>query len=106
MLEEMGTGRIIQVINYINENKEVRPVIIICELRLKQYWLSKCNKTLDTKDIQVIDGFKPVSITGNVIILDYFIYWKHREALLKVNPQLIVLDETLNSKTGMYLVKR
>lgn len=105
-LVEMGTGKTRQAIKYIQENKEARPVIIVCELAVKQYWLNECNKILDTKNIQVIKGVEPVSITGDIIIIDYYVYWKHRDALTKVKPELMIFDESFKAKTGLCMIKR
>jgi SNF2 family DNA or RNA helicase len=109
----MGTGKTIQSLNYLLNNKEARPSVIVCETILKQNWVNEAEKFFgETETVQEIKGFKAVEITGSIIIIDYVLFKKHKEAILNANVKIIVFDESEKLRnvkgehiTGVQMIK-
>ena len=100
LADEMGVGKTIQALAFLQLVKNARPAIIVCPASLKFNWKYEAITWLDTKDeIQVIRDGKKVQITGNIIIINYDVLGKHEEEIMKVNPKIMMCDEAHVLKT-------
>lgn len=74
----MGLGKTIQALAWIQYRKDIKNVLIVCPSSLKINWCEEFEKWV-TRDfqIQILSGFTPYEITGNVVIANYDIlhYW-------------------------------
>ena len=94
--DEPGLGKTIQVAGTINAIEEIQTALVICPASLKINWQRELDKWLVRYYRIVIVGSDTDirSQTGNVIlIVNYDILKKHREALMQISFDLVVVDE-------------
>ena len=91
--DDMGLGKTIQALAWLQLHPEKRPVVIIVPASVKINWAREAHKWMVRPWIQILSGTTPKEITGQTIIINYDIltYWV--SALLKTNPQVLILDE-------------
>lgn len=109
--DEMGLGKTVQALAWLQLHQEARPAIIICPASLKLNWGNEANKWLSECNTQVIFGNKKVSLTGDIIIINYHIipnkYKQINETdvkeikfsgwidwLLQYNAKCLIVDES------------
>ncbi len=114
--DEMGTGKTIQALAYLNLHPEKRPAVVVCPAHLKLNWAHEIDETLPGKqDVQILYGTTPSAISGDIIIINYDIlpnkYEEYRDAagkkrfreikrtgwvdfLIDIKPQVLVIDES------------
>jgi len=96
---DMGLGKTICVIGYINAVPTVNKVLVICPASLKVNWKREMEKWLVRNlSISVINGKKWQD--ADVVIINYDILHNHREALRATEWDLRVVDECTYLKSG------
>jgi len=93
--DEMGLGKTIQTLAWCAEQKN-KLKIIICPSSVKYNWEKEINYWLkNEKNVFIMNGRKPETIPygTNYIIINYDILLHRYEEILKVNPNIIVIDE-------------
>lgn len=92
--DEMGLGKTIQALAWLQHHPEVRPAIIIVPNCVKENWRRETIKWVSTNnDTVVVNGGKDFT-SGDITILNYDIVKKHKDAIIELNPQCIILDES------------
>ncbi len=92
--DEMGLGKTIQALAWLHLHPEKRPAIILCPASLKLNWAKEVRETLPGKqNIQVLQGTKPCTITGDIVIINYDILNTWLEKLQALKPQVLIFDE-------------
>lgn len=93
--DQMGTGKTVQSLAYLQLHVERRPAIIVCPASLKLNWEREARAWLETDDrIVVVNTGKPKPLDADIIIVNYDVLKKWTQALQSVDPQIIVFDES------------
>lgn len=93
--DQMGLGKTIQTLAYLQLHPEMRPALIICPASLKQNWEKEANSWLETDDtIQILKGKKPTELTGDIIIANYDIVTGWLPKLKESDIKIMILDES------------
>jgi len=90
--DDMGLGKTISTIATI-QAANAYPVIIICPASVKYNWKREWENWIDGKKISVIDE-NNADFDADVIILNYDILSKHKNALMALGAKTIVGDES------------
>jgi len=94
--DEMGTGKTCQTLSYLQLHKDLRPAIIVCPASLKFNWKNEIKSWLDDENskVEIINGGKSEALTGNIIVINYDILGKWVHEIKKINPQVLIFDES------------
>jgi len=95
--DEPGLGKTIQSMAYLALHPEMRPAVIVCPASLKLNWAREIESWMKTKDVvEIINSGKVYPLTDDVsiIILNYAIFRKWLPELQRINPEVIVYDES------------
>ena len=91
---EMGLGKTVTTLAYLQLHSEKRPVVIVCPASLKLNWLKEIHEWMETPDVQVLGGKNPnMPIVGDILIINYDILDSWVNKLKQINPQIIITDE-------------
>jgi len=92
--DEMGLGKTVQALAYLQHHPEVRPAVIIVPNCVKENWRRETIKWVSqNNETVVVNGGKDF-VSGDITILNYDIVKKHKDAILDLNPQCVILDES------------
>jgi SWI/SNF-related matrix-associated actin-dependent regulator 1 of chromatin subfamily A len=93
LADEMGLGKTIQAIGVINGNPNIRKVLVVCPATLKQNWENELKDWLVTpRSIAIVKG-QVNWPTSDIVIVNYDILLKWRDAIDAVDWDLLVVDE-------------
>ena len=90
---EMGCGKGIMVIAWLQKHPEIRPAIIAVPASLKLNWQREMENWMSDPKIEVINGIKTYKPKNDLIIINYDILYTWIDELKKINPQVLVMDE-------------
>lgn len=90
--DEMGLGKTIEAIAYLFRHPELRPAIIICPASLKINWQREIKKWMN-EDAIIVNG-KQIENGHKIYIINYDILKNHKDAILNIAPQIMILDES------------
>lgn len=102
--DQMGLGKTIQALAYLQLHPGLRPAIIVVPASLKTNWQREARKWLsDAKRIVILSGTKPhdLSLTPADIYIvnwDILTYWV--DALLAIDPAILIADEAHYAKNS------
>jgi SNF2 family DNA or RNA helicase len=68
--------------------------VVVCPASLKLNWEREAARWLPHREVVVIDGRSAVPRTGEITVLNYEIVAAHREALSRLRPRALVVDES------------
>ncbi|MGI8731469.1 MAG: DEAD/DEAH box helicase [Solirubrobacteraceae bacterium] len=91
--DEQGLGKTVEALAAI-EADGAYPAIVVCPASLKLNWEREAAKWLPHRSSTVIGGRAAVPPTGELTILNYEIVASHREALARLRPRALVVDES------------
>lgn len=91
--DEQGLGKTVEALAAI-EADDAYPAIVVCPASLKLNWEREAAKWLPHRGVTVIDGRMAVPPTGEITILNYEIVAAHREALGRLRPRALIVDES------------
>jgi len=114
LADQMGLGKTIQTLAWLQLHPELRPAIIVCPGVAKAHWVREAKIWLDNPKVQALYGQTPdQDITGDIIVINYAIlhYWK--KELKGINAKFFAIDEAhkiknngkLRTKAAKYLAK-
>lgn len=92
LADEMGLGKTIQAIAYMALNPEQRPAVVVVPASLKLNWEREISKWAPTEKVQVVFGCGK-DLTGDIVVINYDILAKYTDAIRKLAPELIIMDE-------------
>lgn len=93
--DEMGLGKTAQSLAYLQLHPELRPAVVICPASLKLNWEKEIKMWMSSEKVHIISGTKNLSLpNSSIFIINYDILSAWFDALKKLNPQVIVLDES------------
>lgn len=97
--DQMGLGKTIQALAYLALHPEMRPAVIVCPASLKLSWEREARAWLETDDrIEVIQGGKVHELDSDIVVINYDILKKWLSELQRIEPQLLILDESHSVK--------
>lgn len=94
--DQMGLGKTLQSLAYLQLHPEKRPCVIVCPASLKINWKREIAKWMTTPDrIVILDGRKSHNLAGlgSLFIINYDVlkYWL--DAIMAIEPQVLICDE-------------
>lgn len=90
---DMGLGKTLVTLAWLQLRKKLRPVLIVCPASLKLNWKTEIHKWTHEKSIQILSGKKPYPITGKIVIINYDILFSWRAKIKAYNFKVMVGDE-------------
>lgn len=95
--DQMGLGKTLQSLAYLQLHPEARPAIIVVPASLKINWQREIDKWMSTQErVDILSGTKayPQAIeNASIIIINYDILPHWVGTLLSVDPQVLIADE-------------
>ncbi len=93
LADEQGLGKTVEALAAL-EADGAYPAVVICPASMKLGWQREATKWLPHRSVAVVEGRVAVPPTGEITILNYEIVAAHREALSRLRPRAIVVDES------------
>ncbi|MEA2277715.1 MAG: SWI/SNF-related matrix-associated actin-dependent regulator of chromatin subfamily A-like protein 1 [Solirubrobacteraceae bacterium] len=93
LADEQGLGKTVEALAAL-EADDAYPAIVVCPASLKLNWEREAHRWLPHRDVAVIHGRAAVPPTAQITILNYEIVAAHREALARIGPRALVIDES------------
>ncbi len=93
LADEQGLGKTVQALAAL-EVDDAYPAVVVCPASLKLNWEREAERWLPHRDVVVLHGRSAVPRTGEVTILNYELVAAHRDALARLKPRALVLDES------------
>lgn len=90
---EMGLGKTIITLAWLQLHPELRPAIIVCPSSLKLNWEREAQSWMEEPNVEILSGQKPYPITGDILIINYDILHYWLPFLLKLGLKALVADE-------------
>ncbi len=91
--DEQGLGKTVEALAAL-EADGAFPAIVVCPASLKLNWAREAARWLPHRDVAVVEGRSAVPRTGEITILNYEVVAAHREALARLRPRALVVDES------------
>ena len=98
--DEMGLGKTMQALGYLQLHPEQRPAIIVVPASLKLNWKQEIELTLSNPECEILSGMQPYKTTKSILIINYDILQGWKEALMNLNPSIIIADEVHKIKNA------
>jgi len=95
--DEMGLGKTVQALASVQYEKSY-PVLVVCPASLKVNWQREVRMWLPGKTVHIVDNQVGVK-NADVVIVNYDILSKQKDALAKVGFQSLIFDESHYVKT-------
>ena len=94
LADEMGTGKTIQVLNWIDRHPELSPVVVVCPASVKWVWEMQAKDHIEERGT-VLEGTKAKPLKhSRLLIINYEILQHWLEQIQKIKPKILVLDES------------
>jgi hypothetical protein len=91
--DEQGLGKTVEALAAL-EADDAYPAVVVCPASLKLNWLRETRRWLPHRDVAVIESGVAAPPTGEITILNYELVAKHRDALARLRPRALVVDES------------
>ena len=98
LADEQGLGKTVEALAAL-EADDAFPAVVVCPASLKLNWERETAKWLPHRSVAVIEGRMAVPPTAEITILNYEIVAAHREALGRLRPRALVVDESHCART-------
>lgn len=93
LADEQGLGKTVEALAAI-EADDAYPAIVVCPASLKLNWEREIGRWLPHRSVAVIQGRSAVPPTDEITVLNYEVVAHHREALARLRPKALVVDES------------
>jgi SNF2 family DNA or RNA helicase len=93
LADEQGLGKTVEALAAL-EADDAYPAIVVCPASLKLNWARETARWLPHRAVALVEGRLAVPPTGEITILNYEIVAAHREALARLRPRALVVDES------------
>lgn len=90
--DEQGLGKTVEALAAI-EADGAFPAVVVCPASLKLNWEREAMRWLPHRSVSVVEGRQAVPRVAEITILNYEIVDHHREALARLRPGALILDE-------------
>jgi len=99
--DDMGVGKTIQALAYAALHPEHHPVLVVCPANVKYNWLKEADTWLgSTYSASVVDGGSADIEDTDIVIINYDVMNKQKDALLEQGFKTIICDESHYLKNG------
>jgi len=99
--DEMGLGKTIQTLTWLELHPDKQPVVIVVPASLKLNWVKEATRWMTSPKCQILSGeTSNTPLTGEIIIINYDILIHWVEALQRIKPQVLILDEVHYTKNS------
>lgn len=96
----MGLGKTIQGIGIINGKPQLRNILITCQANMKYKWADQLRTWMMNQDLTIGVAEGDVLPSTDIVIINYDIAFRHREALRTRAWDLMINDEAHNMANG------
>ena len=93
LADEQGLGKTVQTLAAL-EADDAFPAVVVCPASLKLTWEREAAKWLPHRTRAVVTGRSAVAPRADLVIVNYEIVADHRDSLLRMRPNALVLDES------------
>jgi superfamily II DNA or RNA helicase len=93
LADEQGLGKTVEALAAL-EADGAYPAIVVCPASMKLGWQREAARWLPHRSVAVVEGRSAVPPSGEITILNYEIVAAHREALARLRPRALVVDES------------
>ncbi len=93
LADEQGLGKTVEALAAL-EADDAFPAVVVCPASLKLNWERETGRWLPHRSVAVVEGRVAVPPTAEITILNYEIVAAHREALARMRPRALVVDES------------
>jgi len=93
LADEQGLGKTVQALAAL-EADGAFPAVVVCPASMKLTWEREAAKWLPHRSRTVVSGGAAAALGADLVILNYDIADKHRDALVRTRPRALVLDES------------
>jgi len=93
LADEQGLGKTVEALAAL-EADDAYPALVVCPASLKLNWAREAAHWLPHREVVIVEGRQAVPRTGEITILNYEIVAAHREALARIHPRALVVDES------------
>jgi len=93
LADEQGLGKTVEALAAL-EADGAYPAIVVCPASLKLNWQRELARWLPHRGVALVEGRVAVPPTAEITILNYEIVAAHREALARLRPRALVIDES------------
>jgi SWI/SNF-related matrix-associated actin-dependent regulator 1 of chromatin subfamily A len=92
--DSMGLGKSIQTIGILNNNRNLKKILLVCPASLKINWKRELEKWLvNPLSIEIVDSKKPLLPNADILICNYDIAHKYRDQLYAIQWDVLIADE-------------
>jgi hypothetical protein len=91
--DEQGLGKTVEALAAL-EADDAFPAIVVCPASLKLNWEREARRWLAHRSVAVLEGRAIGPRRADIVILNYEIVAAHREALGRIRPKALVVDES------------
>ena len=96
--DEMGLGKTVQSLAAV-QGAKAYPVLVVCPASLKMNWEREARMWLPGKTVHIVDNKVGVK-NADVVVVNYDILAKQKDALKAVGFQSLIFDESHYAKTS------
>jgi superfamily II DNA or RNA helicase len=93
LADEQGLGKTVEALAAL-EADGAYPAIVVCPASMKLGWQREAERWLPHRTTEVIGGRGAIPATGEITVLNYEIVAAHREALARLGPRALIVDES------------
>jgi SWI/SNF-related matrix-associated actin-dependent regulator of chromatin subfamily A-like protein 1 len=93
LADEQGLGKTVEALAAL-EADDAYPALVVCPASLKLNWARETARWLPHREVVIVEGRQAVPRTGEITVLNYEIVAAHREALARLRPRALVVDES------------
>ena len=92
--DDMGLGKTVQAIAYAALHQEYWPVLVVCPANVKYNWVKECSTWLPTAIVDVVANGKDDVRDADITVINYDLMNKKKDALLDMEYNLVIFDES------------
>ena len=97
--DQMGLGKTIEALGYIQLHRNKSPVLIVCPASLKFNWQNEIEKWLPDPSVEILSGTKIWEPKAEIVIINYDILSAWLAELKKIDVKILVFDECFMAGT-------
>lgn len=102
LADQMGLGKTLQSLGYLQLHPELRPALIVVPASLKINWAREINKWLSTEEtVEILSGTRPDALPpASIWIINYDILPHWQPLLAQAGIEVMIADEAHYLKSG------
>jgi len=92
--DEMGTGKTVQALAYLQLHPELRPALIVVPASLKLNWKREAEYWMPDPKVEILSGTSMHKLTGEIIVINYDILADWLPTLKALESKVLIIDES------------